>query len=712
MKNLRLYLLLIITLVFMTLLPACNNSINEQIETNDTTKITLNKTEIVLEKYEFDFLIADVENAENENISWFTNDPKVATVENGKVSAISKGKVVVGAKLDDGSMAKCFVIVTDNNLVPNLVVNLDEQTNLMVGSVFNLEYLLKYNGKVLDNVNFALSIISDNNAISLENDVISASAIGSAILSIRATWGDVTVNDEFLLTVDSGIMGKIYDAESVELCNDVRGGLPVSVTLNPVMYENGKLVEKENIVIEKLQSSLDIIEIEDEKILAKKQGVTDVSVTLKNLLTGNSVDCKLGVKVTLYEQNKTDKITLSKLYHDDISYELDPVKVFADMKSQDVKDEKIISITDVTDVTDIAIVHDNGFIDVKQVVGLQILGDRIWKIESERLSYLVKINVEEENPSALVFGDYIPESDDYIISLKYMKNSNVVEFYDKGTKKLVSTGSYKVTLANESCGLISFELDSNVYGLKVLNGFFWEYNGCVYLDINNEGSNYRNFSLKTNAPYQAVSGVYSSSRWTVQVALNNDKTFVLDVNNVTNNKTLGTYELTSTSAYGGNITIQLEKEFAGQKVINGTYALTNGKYELKFTDLSIFAGGITMNQKVEKITFNSDFAGYYYVKSNLFVPIKFNKDGSCFFAFPTWANNSGLFASVGYYVLEPDKNIEGKGTVKIYLDRVYNNNRVIEGEYIIQDGQYVITATISGSGNGDVQKFTQRSANK
>ena len=37
-----------------------------------------------------------------------------------------------------------------------------------------------------------------------------------------------------------------------------------------------------------------------------------------------------------------------------------------------------------------------------------------------------------------------------------------------------------------------------------------------------------------------------------------DKTFVLDVDNVTNNKTLGTYSLTSNSAYGGLITVELE----------------------------------------------------------------------------------------------------------------------------------------------------------
>lgn len=712
MKNLRLYLILIITIALTMLLPACDRSSNEQIEPEITSKITLNKTEIVLEKYEFDFLVAEVENAENETISWFTNDPAIATVENGKVSAISKGKVVVGAKLGDGSIAKCFVIVNDNNLVPNLVVNLDEQTNLMVGSVFNVEYALKYNGKVLDGVNFSFSIISEDNAIVLENDVISANAIGDAVLSVRATWGDVVVYDEFLITVDNGIMGKIYDTASVELCNDARGNLPVSATLNPIMYEDGNLVEKENVIIENISSDLDIITFEDgDKIVAKKQGVTEVCVLLKNLLTGNSVECNLSVKVSLYEQDKSDTITLSKLFHDDESYEITPAKVFKDLEEHDVKDEKIVSVTDVTDIVNVDISHEDGYVDVEQVVGLQLLGERVWKIETERLSYLVKINIEEKNPSSLIFGDYIPESSDYILSLKYLNNSNVVEFYDATTKNLVSSGSYTIRLANESCGLISFSMEEPVYGLKALNGFFWEYNGGIYLDINNEGTNYRSFSLKTNAPYETISGVYSSSRWTVQVALNQDKTFVLDVDNIANNKTLGNYELIATSAYGGNITIQLEKEFAGQKTISGTYLLNNGKYEIRFTDLSIFPSGITMSQKVETINFKNDFAGYYYVKSNLFAPIKLNKDGSCFFAFPKWANDQHFLASVGYYVVEPDNNIEGAGTIKIYLEKVYNNNVVIQGEYVLQNGQYVITSTISGSGNGDVQKFTQRSAN-
>lgn len=40
------------------------------------------------------------------------------------VYAVSEGMVVVGAKLDDGSTAKCFVIVTDNELVPYLSMNI------------------------------------------------------------------------------------------------------------------------------------------------------------------------------------------------------------------------------------------------------------------------------------------------------------------------------------------------------------------------------------------------------------------------------------------------------------------------------------------------------------------------------------------------------------------------------------------------------------
>ncbi|MBO7345877.1 MAG: hypothetical protein J6U92_08075 [Clostridia bacterium] len=709
MKNFKFYLLLIVTLALLLIVPACKKPSTEVPQTEVTSKIALNKTEIKLEKYEFEQLIVSVENAENQTVTWFTNNSEVATIENGTVYAVSEGMVVVGAKLDDGSTAKCFVVVTDNKLVPNLSMNIEEETNLMIGTSFNLEYSLKYNGKILEDVDFSFDVSGDKTAISLENGVITANSLGNAVLTVTAKWGEVVVYEEYSINVMTGIMGEVYNADMVELCNDDRADLPVVLQLNPVMYDNGTIVDKGSVSIESIRSDLDIISVDGDKIVAEKQGVTNVYVTLKNAETGNSVECKLTVKVSLYEQDKTETITITNLYHDDVSYKITPAKVFKDLEETDIKDEKIVSVTDVTGVSDINIAYNNDFIDVEQIVGLKLLGERIWRIETEKLSYLVKINIEEENPSSLILGDYIPEGSEYIVSLKYLNNTNVVEFYDLSTKTLVSSGSFEMRIANDSCGLISFSLDNNaVYDLQTLNGFYWEYKGCVYVNIGVGSNEYESFSLNTNAPYETISGIYSSSTWAVKVQLNQDKTFVLDVDNTTNKMTLGTYSLTATSAYGGLISVQLEKEFAGQKTINGTYDLNDGKYEVVFTDLSIFTDSITMCQNVEKITIKDDFAGYYYVKGNQCAPIMFNKDGSCFFAFPKSANNSSFIASAGYYELVPDETDSGKGTVKIYLERGYYSTHFTEGEYVIEDGVYVITAYIKGTGNGDVQKFTQR----
>lgn len=713
MKKIRLCMIaLLLVLMAICVMPACKQeeNIEDLPQTEITSKIYLNKSEIRLEKYEFEDLVVTVESGDAEKVTWFSNNSEIASVENGRVTAVSAGNVVIGAKLPDGAVAKCFVIVSDNHLIPNIVTNLEEYTNLQIDTYFDLTYAMKYNNKTLEGVEFEFSV-SESSVINIENGKITAIKKGSSYLTIKAEWQGVTVEEQFVITVVDNVVGKIFSQKEVELCNDDRKGLPTEILLTPVMYEQNQRVAEEFLQIEELDFNQDILTFDQDenKLIAEKKGQTQVVATLKNTQTGSTVQCGFNVIVSLYEQDKTDSVNLLNLYYDDQSYGLIAKDAFPDLEEEIVLGEKIISVTDVTENIHVGIIYQDGMVDVSGIIKQKILGERIWRVESERYSYIVNILIEEENPSKVIFGEYISNDFEYEIKLEYLNNRNVIKFIDKQTGEIKASGNYSVRDIGKDFGLISATTDNVVYDRNYFNGFYWVYNDCTYIDFNivNGGSeNYENFIMKTSAPYSSVAGLYSSDSWSVKVQLNADGTCVFDVEDKIGKKTAGSYTLKATGTYQGEIAVQLENEFVGQKTVNGIYSINNGRYTVRFTDLSLFESGITMSQKVEKITFNDAISGYYYTKSNVFVPIKLNKDGSCYFAFPDWANTKYILASKGYYVLESTGN--QTGTIKIYLDRIYNNNAVIEGEYSVEDGKYVIVSTISGSGNGDVQKFIQK----
>ena len=84
------------------------------------TAITIDQTSItLLEEEEFVLTIAIIpEDAEKNLISWFSSNPKVATVDaSGKVKAIAPGIAIITAKVNDGSGVSASCEVTVNKLV-------------------------------------------------------------------------------------------------------------------------------------------------------------------------------------------------------------------------------------------------------------------------------------------------------------------------------------------------------------------------------------------------------------------------------------------------------------------------------------------------------------------------------------------------------------------------------------------------------------------
>lgn len=94
----------------------CELTINPR--TISVTGIVLNKSEITLTKGNTEDLIATLnpDNATNKNVTWSSDKPNVATVTNGKITAVGAGTAVITARSEDGNhTATCSVTVNESS---------------------------------------------------------------------------------------------------------------------------------------------------------------------------------------------------------------------------------------------------------------------------------------------------------------------------------------------------------------------------------------------------------------------------------------------------------------------------------------------------------------------------------------------------------------------------------------------------------------------
>ena len=113
--------------------------------TVEVTSITLNKTNVTLEKGKTTTLTATVNpsNATNKNITWSSNNTNVATVNNGTITAKKAGTANIIAKSNNGKTATCKVTVKAKNVIANrididgnVVINANTTTNSILVWVY------------------------------------------------------------------------------------------------------------------------------------------------------------------------------------------------------------------------------------------------------------------------------------------------------------------------------------------------------------------------------------------------------------------------------------------------------------------------------------------------------------------------------------------------------------------------------------------------
>ena len=143
--------------------------------------VTLNKTELTLEPSGTETLIATVkpDNATDKSVTWTTSNAEIATVADGKVTAVKEGEAIITAKAGD-KQATCKVTVK-KSAVPVQSVTLDRTSvTLEEGQTTTLTATISPNDADEQTVTWATS----NAAVAtVANGVVTAVVEGTATIT-------------------------------------------------------------------------------------------------------------------------------------------------------------------------------------------------------------------------------------------------------------------------------------------------------------------------------------------------------------------------------------------------------------------------------------------------------------------------------------------------------------------------------------------------
>ncbi len=681
-------------------LTACkeNNAVNNGVNENGS-QIVLNQHNIVLEKLESFLLIASSEDG-LEGITWSSTDTNVASVVDGEIKAISAGTAIIKCKISD-SEDKCLVTVKDNKLTLSIQTNLnDQELNLLKDDIFDINYFVTYNNKDID-ANVEVTIVGDD-AIKLEGNTVVANAIGESQIVIEANWNGLSTRKVYNVNVVNNFTAKLYHESALSMCNDKDGGL-FEVQLAPELYENDALLNAGEYILVSTEFDSSIIDFnkEDLTITALAKGTTELIVTFKSLNTQNTVDTVLPISVDLYNQDKFDKIRIPDAYISENLYKIELTEVFSDISSSNLNGLNIVNVVDMTDSMPIKLKLDNGMVDLSNFNDSGILGQRRWRVETEKYSYDVKIVVEKFNYVKSLIGKYNASNWDFGLEIKFDNRQKAFNITDALTKQVKHTGTFELSVWDETSGRITLLLNSALLDQKEISGIYWQSSGKMFIDLNVYSINggYAYLYSIDGAPYDEISGIYKNDfSWLVDFKLNSDKTFVFDYNNEISKKTNGVYELVPLDMFSGKIYMELENAFFGQTVFEGNYYLKNGVY-----NFDVYVDVLGNKQLLSQTDVDSgvydDFAGYFTCKPQ-WLPMKLTKDCTVIFDYKGWG---GSVNTLGKYELIGDAN---SGIIIININKAYNGNKQFTGTYELIDGNYKFSMAIPGL-DVDVIEFNQ-----
>ena len=246
--------------------------------------VSLNATSMQLTEGESAILVATVSpvDAENKNVIWITSNLSIASVTDGKVTALKAGKATITVKTDDGGKtASCEVTVTPK-VYPVESVSLDKSSaTLIEGEELTLKATVNPENASNKNVTWTSS---DSSVASVADGKVTALKAGKATITVKTDDGGKTASCEVTVTP------KVYPVESVSLDKSsatlIEGEeLTLKATVNPENASN------KNVTWTSSDSS--VASVADGKVTALKAG--KATITVKTDDDGKTANCEVKV---------------------------------------------------------------------------------------------------------------------------------------------------------------------------------------------------------------------------------------------------------------------------------------------------------------------------------------------------------------------------------------------------------------------------------
>ena len=154
------------------------------------TSIKMEKNTIELEKgktYDMNVTLTP-SNATSAELTWISSDDSIATVKDGKITAVASGTCMVTVRTTNGNTDTCLVkVIGDGSYNPVESIKIEStDVSLNKGTSYNLSYLVEPS----DSVNLVTWESSDVSVATVENGVVYALAGGE--ITVYAKSGDIS----------------------------------------------------------------------------------------------------------------------------------------------------------------------------------------------------------------------------------------------------------------------------------------------------------------------------------------------------------------------------------------------------------------------------------------------------------------------------------------------------------------------------------------
>lgn len=254
MKKILKKLYILIICILTTIIP---NKVN-------AARITLNKSQMLLDIGYSETLKYTLDGELNEsNIIWHSSNPTVASVQNGRVKAITRGETIITVKINNYS-ATCKVTVSGDYIAVTGIKLNKENFNILINSTEKLTANISPSTATNKNITW---YSDDSSIVSVDSKGnITAKKIGSTVITATAgnysTTTKVTVVDKISLkkiTINKSSL-TIKEKETAQL----------SINYNPSNATNKKVTWK--------SSNTTIATVDQNgKITAKNPGTTTIT---------------------------------------------------------------------------------------------------------------------------------------------------------------------------------------------------------------------------------------------------------------------------------------------------------------------------------------------------------------------------------------------------------------------------------------------------